>query len=32
MLKKTSKNSKNLLNKIFHVRSAADKILESIKN
>ena len=32
MLKKTSKNSKNLLNKIFHVRSAADKILKSIKN
>ncbi len=31
MLKKTSKNSKNLLNKIFHVKSAADRILESVK-
>ena len=31
MLDKTSKNSKNLLNKVFHVKSAADKILESSK-
>ena len=31
MLKKTSKNSKNLLNKVFHVRSAVEKILKSIK-